>query len=347
MHLRATAALVLLSLGLGVWVNADAGAAAPDYPSPQSLALGSQAPMPPLVARKGAVRVAFLPPASTLNFYQPVGAGIRAIAKSAGAAVIELAPQDGTDTYAQAGMIQDAVSRGVDAIIITTHDEHAAAPVLKRAVDKGIVVVITNSDIRSFPTPIHAVVGYSQRKAMRQLGEYVSGLAGTRSLSAGILEGLPGYHNTERVEGFLSGIDKSKFRVTARLSGSWTVEGGNTAGLDMLQGHPELQALIACNDDMAIGASLAAKALGKQLLITGADGQTPALEAIAAKGITATVDAAPYQMGAIAMQVVLDSLSGKFKGGWVETTTTIRHTGNVLAVLRHPEMLSPPPAKAY
>src|SRR6185295_1497572 len=120
--------------------------------------------------------------ASTLNYYQPLGAGIRSIAKVAGASVIELAPQEGTDTYAQAGMIQDAISRGVDAIIITTHDEHAAAPVLKRAVDKGVVVVITNSDIRSFPTPIHAVVGYSQRKAMQGLGAYVSRLGASRPL---------------------------------------------------------------------------------------------------------------------------------------------------------------------
>src|SRR5688572_19310636 len=108
------------------------------YSTPQALATGTQARMPPVRVKKSAVQIAFLPPASTLNLYQPVGAGIRAVAKSAGALVTELAPQDGTDTFAQAGMIQDAVSRGVDAIIITTHDEHAAAPVLKRAVGKGI-----------------------------------------------------------------------------------------------------------------------------------------------------------------------------------------------------------------
>ena len=303
--------------------------------------------MPPMTHKKGPIQIAFLPPASTLNFYQPIGAGIRTVAKSGGAIVTELAPQDGTDTYAQAGMIQDAISRGVDAIIITTHDEHAAAPILKRAVDKKIVVVIANSDIRSFPTPIHAVVGYSQRKAMKQLGQYVTRLAASRILNVGIIEGLPGYHNTERMEGFLSGLDKAKVKVSGRLSGGWTVEGGNTASLDILQAHPQINALIAANDDMAIGASLAGKSLGKQLIVTGADGQTPALEAIADKTITATVDAAPYRMGEIAMQVALDALAGKFKGGWVETTTAIRDSSNVLEVLRKPEVLSPKPSKKY
>lgn len=332
-----SAALVLGSALVLLWNSGTTCAAVP-YAAPVPLAAGSQAPMPhtnvgAVGTSKHTMQIAFLPPASTLNFYRPVGAGVRAVAKSVGATVTELAPQEGTDTYAQAGMIQDAISRGVDIMIVTTHDEHAAAPVLKRAVDKGIVVVIANSDIRSFPTPIHAVVGYSQRKAMQSLGQYVSRLAAARPLNVGLIEGLPGYHNTERIEGFISGIDKTKVNVFGRLSGSWTTEGGNTASLDILQSKPNINTLIAANDDMAIGASLAGKALGKQLVTTGADGQKSALEAIASHDLTATVDVAPFQMGEIAAQVALDALSGQFTGGWVETTTTIRDASNVRQAL--------------
>jgi ribose transport system substrate-binding protein len=339
--------IVSIGLLVGLGLVSAIALGAVSYAEPQALSAGSQAPMPPTRTKKGTVKIAFLPPASTLNFYRPVGAGIRAVAKEAGALVTELAPQDGTDTYAQAGMIQDAISRGVDAIIITTHDEHAAAPVLKRAVDKGIIVVITNSDIRTFPTPIHAVIGYSQRKAMQQLGRFVTNVAGKKAMNIGLIEGLPGYHNTERMDGFLSGIDPTILKVTGRLSGSWTVEGGNTASLDLLQAHPEMNALVAANDDMAIGASLAAKSLGKRLIATGADGQTAALEAVANGEITATVDASPYLMGEIAMQVVLDALSGNFKGGWVETTTVIRDVDNVRQVLRQSDKLFPKPSKTY
>lgn len=337
----------ILVLGIAMIVAPLATASPVDYAAPQALAAGSQAPLPPPRKSGIAIRVAFLPPASTLNFYRPVGAGVRAIAKSSGVAVTELAPQDGTDTYAQAGMIQDAISRGVDAIIITTHDEHASAPLLKRAVDKGIVVVITNSDIRSFPTPIHAVIGYSQRGAMKQLGQHLTRLAGTRELHVGLIEGLPGYHNTERMEGFLSGIDRSKMKVSGRLSGAWTVEGGNTAALDILHAHQEVNVLVAANDDMAIGASLAAKSLGKKVLTTGADGQAPALEAIANGSIAATVDAAPYQMGEIAMQVAIDILNGKVKGGWIETKTRVRDSANISEALQKPAMLSPKASAAH
>jgi ribose transport system substrate-binding protein len=96
---------------------------------------------------------------------------------------------------------------------------------------------------------------------------------------------------------------------------------------------------------MAVGATLAAKSLGRRLLTTGADGQIPALEAVAAGDLAATVDVDPYRMGAIAMQVVLDSFKGSFKGGWVETATTIRDISNVRDGLRRSELVTLPSAK--
>jgi ribose transport system substrate-binding protein len=281
-------------------------------------------------------------------FYQPIGAGVNSVAAAAGAEVVTLAPTDGADTYGQAGMIQDAVSQGVDAIIITTHDENAAAPVLQQAVDAGIIVVLVNSDIPSFPTPIHAVVGYSQRSEMANLGEWLSGRAANgEPIQVGYLEGLPGYHNTERMEGFIAGLDPAKVEVVQTLSGGWTVEGGNTAAMDMLQAHPEIDAIIAANDDMAIGAIEAARALSQDLLITGVDGQTPALEAVAAGGLAATLDASPFLLGQIATQVALDIAAGTFPGGFVATPAAIRDDSNVLEVLRQPETLAPPPSKSY
>jgi ribose transport system substrate-binding protein len=274
-----------------------------------------------------------MPPASTLNYYHPMREGVMDVARGAGVSVIELAPRDGADVYAQAGMIQDAMSRKVDAIIITTHDEAAVAPLLKRAVDKGIIVVITNSDIPSFPTPVHAVIGHSQRRSMRELGRYVSARAPPSGWDIGYLEGLPGYHNQERLEGFLSGIDGSRVRLVAKLSGRWSIDGGYRATSDLLQSNPEINAIIAANDDMAIGASLAARSLGKHLFITGVDGQQAALEAIARGEIAATVDSKPYAMGRTAMQTVIDLMARRSRGGHIETPAVIRDASN--AGIRH------------
>ncbi len=324
------------------------GASAAEYPAPVPLADGAQAPISAL-SNDGDLRIAYMPPATEFNYYIAIGEGIKAAAGEAGAEVFMLAPQSGADINGQMGMIQDVITQGVDAIILSTHDEAAAAPLVARAVGKGIAVVIVNSDIGAFPTPIHAVVGYSQRKGTRAMGEYLVKRVNGDRIQVGVIEGLPGYHSTERVGGFLEGIEGAKnIEVAASIAGGWNVEGGNTAAMDLLQAHPEIDALFAANDYMIMGAALAAKALGKRdLILLGNDGDTAALEEIHAGAVTATVNTSPYVMGRIALAVTLDALDGDFPGGFVETPTSIVDAGNVLPVLQDADSLYPKPSKAY
>jgi ribose transport system substrate-binding protein len=295
------------------------------------------------------LRVAYMPPATEFNYYIAIGEGIKDLAQKNGVSTFMLAPQSGADINGQMGMLQDVISQKVDAIIISTHDENAAAPLVKRAIDQGIVVTIVNSDIPNFPTPIHAVVGYSQRKGTYKIGQYALKLAEGKPLKVGVLEGQPGYHSTERCGGFLDAIKGSNFEVVSSLDGKWNVEGGNTAGMDMLQAHPEIQLIFAANDYEIYGASMAAKALGRSdLILLGNDGDTSCgLEAIYDGKVTATVDTTPFVMGQVAMQVVLDIFNKSFQGGFVETPTTIVDKSNVLEALRHPERLYPKPSKQY
>jgi len=88
--------------------------------------------------------------------------------------------------------------------------------------------------------------------------------------------------------------------------------------------------------------------LGKRdVMLLGNDGDTAALEQIAAGAVTATVNTTPFVMGQIALQVTLDSLSGKFPGGFVETPTTIVDKSNVTGVLKAADKLYPKPSQAY
>lgn len=321
---------------------------AAEYPQAQPMAEGAQADLSRL-KNDGALRIAYMPPATEFNYYIAIGEGIKAEAAANGIEVFMLAPQSGADINGQMGMIQDVITQDVDAIILSTHDEAAAAPLVARAVEKGIGVVIVNSDIAKFPTPVDAVVGYSQRNGTRAMAEYLIARIGEEALEVGVIEGQPGYHSTERVGGFLDGIDgKANLPVVASVSGGWNVEGGNTAGMDLLQAHPEIDVLFAANDYMIMGAALAAKALGKtDVLLLGNDGDTAALEEISTGGVTATVNTSPFIMGQIALQVTLDALNGTFAGGFVETPTTITDKDNVLPVLQNPDALYPKPSKPY
>lgn len=336
----------LLGAAMGTAVSA---AFAIDYPAPKPLQEGAQADTSAL-KNDGQIRIAYLPPATEFNYYIAIGEGIKAAAAEAGAEVFMLAPQSGSDINGQMGMIQDVITQDVDAIILSTHDEAAAAPLVKKAVEGGIAVLIVNSDIANFPTPVHGVVGYSQRAGTHKIGDYLLEKLGGQPAKVGVIEGLPGYHSTERVGGFLDAVkDKPGIEILASIPGGWNVEGGNTAGMDLLQANPEINVVFAANDYMIMGVAQAAKSLGKSdLILLGNDGDTGAgLEPIAAGEVTATVNTTPFVMGQIALQVTLDALNKKFSGGFVETPTTIVDKDSVIPVLQDEASLYPKPSKSY
>ena len=340
--------LAVASMTLGLAWSVGGVLADEAYPAPKPLKPSAQAPIKDFKGSKGA-RIAYMPPATEFNYYIAIGEGIKDAAAKRGIDVFMLAPQSGADINGQMGMLQDVITQKVQAIILSTHDEHAAAPLVKRAVDSGIAVVIVNSDIPDFPAPVQAVVGYSQRNGTHKEGEYALKMVGDKPTKVGILEGQPGYHSTERVGGFLDAIKSSKLEVVSSLDGKWNVEGGNAAAMDMLQAHPEIKLIFAANDYEIMGAAQAAKALHRNaLLLFGNDGDTGAgLEPIAAGDVTATVDTTPFVMGQIALAVTADVLDNKYPGGWVETPTQIVDKTSVVDALRHPEKLYPKPSKQY
>ncbi|MGE5140379.1 MAG: sugar ABC transporter substrate-binding protein [Rudaea sp.] len=338
--------------------SAPAAAAAVDYSAyepvlgavkPVALKSGSQASCSTVAWKAGKKpSIAYMPPATEFNYYMAIGEGVKAQAAKAGADTFMLAPQSGSDINGQMGMIQDVISRKVDAIILSTHDENAAAPLVKRAVEQGIAVIIVNSDIPNFPAPVHGVVGYSQRRGTYKMGMYVAGKFGGAA-KVGSLEGQPGWHSTERIGGYVDAISQFPgMPVVATLPTAWNVETGNKAMMDLVQAHPEINVVVAANDYEAIGAAEAAKSMNRtDIAIFGNDGDTTGMEYIFDGRIAGTVNTTPYVMGEVVLQVAMDCLNGKYPGGWVETPVTIVDKSNVADALCHPETLYPKPSKAY
>ena len=329
--------------------------AASNYQAP----LGALAPVPLAANARGScsnlaykkgnkIKVAYMPPATEFNYYIAIGEGIKKQAADLGVDQFMLAPQKGSDIAGQMGMIQDAISQNVDAIILSTHDEKAAAPLVKQAVDKGIAVIIVNSDIADFPTAVQGVVGYSQRKGTHQLGDLIAKTVNGKA-NVGVLEGQPGYHSTERVGGFLDAFKNyPDMKIIASLPTEWNVETGNKVMMDMIQAHPDINLVVAANDYEAIGAQKAAAALNRNdIKIYGNDGDTTGLEEIAAGDIAGTVNTTPFVMGEIALQVTTDCLNGKYPGGFTETPVQMATQDNAVDFLCHPENLYPKPSKTY
>jgi ribose transport system substrate-binding protein len=302
-----------------------------------------------LKSKPTGAKIAYMPPGLEFPYYIGIGEGVKMQAKKYGYKTFTLGPQSGADFAGQAAMIRDVITRGVDGIIFHTHNNSAVAPLIKQAVAKGIAVVIVNQDLTAFPAPIHAVVGYRERKTDHKMGDYARKLMKGKA-NVGLIEGLPGYDSTERIGGFRDGIKAAAgMKVVASQPGGWDVPGGNKTALDMLQAHPEINLLFAANDFMAEGAYQAAKTLHRtNLAILGSDGDTNAFELINKGGVyKATMNTVPVVQGQIAMRGMHQCLTHSFKGFYVETPGTLVTKANVLAVLKKPALLWPKPSKKY
>ena len=134
-----------------------------------------------------------------------------------------LAPQSGSDIEGQMGMIQDVLTQDVDAIILSTHDENAAAPLVKQAVGRG-----HRGDHRQLRHPQLPHPGQRRGRLQPAQGHPQGGMYATGKFGGaakvGVLEGLPGYHSTERIGGFLDAFaDFPGMEVVASLPTAWNV----------------------------------------------------------------------------------------------------------------------------
>lgn len=311
---------------------------------------GNQASFDNIAYEQGKVpTIAFMPAGTEFPYIMAVGEGIKATAAEMGANVVTLAPQSGSDIHGQIGMLQDAISQKVDVILLNAHDDDAAGPLVKQAVEAGIVVINLNSDSTDFTAPLHGAVGYTQRAGNKAQGEALAKTFADKKLIIGIIEGLPGYHNEERTGGFKEGIaSHPDYEIVSSLNGSWNTDGGNTAAMDMLQARPEINMIYAANDMEAMGALIAMKSLNRDdIIIVANDGNTEFLEEIAAGNAYGTLNTVPFQMGQVACQVAIDALYGKFPGGLAESPSYVTTADNVLDFLREPEKLMPRPSKEY
>ena len=182
-----------------------------------------------------------------------------------------------TDTAAQIKMVEQMIAQKVDALVIAPADSKALVPVLKMAVDKGVRVVnIDNrldADALKEKGLVIPFVGPDNRVGAKLVGDYLA-----KQLKAGdkvaIIEGVSTTTNAQqRTAGFKDAMDASKMNVVGVQSGQWEIAQGNTVAAGMLREHPDLKALMAGNDSMALGAVAAVKAAGKtgKVLVVGYD----------------------------------------------------------------------------
>ena len=175
------------------------------------------------------------------------------------------------DPHRQENDIRNFIAKGVDVIIASPQNSSDLNGVLEEARRKGIKVIVF--DRKPSEKCYDVFVGADNRQLGLSAGNYLlSRLKGKGKFLEieGTVSSSPALG---RHEGFQQALAKSEGAVcVGSASGDWTTERAEAIADSLLRIHPDVDAVYAHNDRMALGVRRAADKLGlTNLLIAGTD----------------------------------------------------------------------------
>lgn len=248
---------------------------------------------------------------STNPLYVAMNKGIQDKAKELGVNIRTIIA-DESQTRQNNG-IQDLITAKVNALLVSPITVEGATTAYEAAKNAGIPIISIARTLKR-PDLETTFVGVSQVRDGRITGEWVAKkLYGKGKIA--MLKGVAGASFTMDLEkGFKEAIAKyPDIKIVREVNSAITKEQGLKNAENFLAANPELDAIYAANDELALGAVQAAEAAGRlaKIIITGYSGSPPGLESIREGKMTATTANRPYSWGVLGIQTVFDILNGK------------------------------------
>lgn len=246
---------------------------------------------------------------STLNnpFFVDLEAGAKAKAQELGATLVTLDSQD--DSATEMSNVEDLINQGVDLILINPTDSDAVKSAVEAANKAGIPVITLDRSANGGEVVSH--IASDNVAGGKLAGEYIVELLGGKG-NVVELEGVPGASAArERGEGFNAAIAESDIEVVAKQTANFDRAEGLTVMENILQAQPEIDAVFAHNDEMALGALEAIKASGRDIIVVGFDATDDAKAAVEKGEMAATVEQLPKEIGSLGVDTAIKLLNGE------------------------------------
>lgn len=240
---------------------------------------------------------------STLNnpFFVTLRDGAQAMADQLGFELLVTDAQDSVST--QINDIEDLIQRGVQVLIVNPTDSDAVVPAVLAANAAGVPVIAVDRGVGAGAQLAYYIVSDNVAGG-GAAGEYICEMIGGAGAVVE-LEGIPGVSATrERGQGFNEAIAAAcpDVAVVARQTANFNRAEGLTVMENILTAQPEIAAVFAHNDEMALGALQAIEASGREILVVGFDATDDAVQAVNDCRMGATVAQLPAQLGAQAVE---------------------------------------------
>jgi ribose transport system substrate-binding protein len=253
------------------------------------------------------------------EFYRQLEAGLRAAAARHGYRL--LVTSGDFDLAKQQAEIDNFLVQHVDAVIACPVDSRGIGPAIAR-VSAAHIPVFT-ADIQALGAPVIAHVASDNILGGRLAAQYMARALGDSGQVAVI--GQPETQTAlDRQQAFVAEMARHpRISVVATVNGGGVRDRALKAADDVLQGHPELRAIFAINDETALGALSAALARGKTaatFTIVGYDATPEAVSAIQRQTpLKADVAQQPQEIG----EKTIDVIAAYFEHRAVDSMITV------------------------
>ena len=159
----------------------------------------------PVVAADAAV-IGLITKTDTNPFFVKMKEGAEKAAKAQGAKLMSAAGKKDGDNAAQVAAIENMVAKGVKTILITPSDAKAIIPSIKKAQDKGVMVIALDSPTDP-ESAVDALFATNNYKAGELIGQYAKAAMAGKPAKIATLDLFPGHPvGAQRHNGFLKGF---------------------------------------------------------------------------------------------------------------------------------------------
>ncbi|MBB5356900.1 ribose transport system substrate-binding protein [Rhodanobacter sp. ANJX3] len=214
------------------------------------------------------------------------------------------------DPAKQISSVEDLIQKKVSVILLNPTDSSALAGAVKEANDAHIPVITLDRSVDGAQVVAHIasdnVVGGSEAakfliKALNNKGNVIE------------LQGVPGTSAArDRGQGFDDEIKTSGLKIIAQQPANFDRAQGLSVTENLLQAHPDVQAIFAQNDEMALGAVRALDGAKRaNVLVVGFDGTPDGIQAVKDGKIAAIVAQQPDMIGQLGVKNAKSVIDGE------------------------------------
>ena len=185
------------------------------------------------------------------------------------------------DAATQLDQVETMIADGVDAIILNPQDADACSACVNAAVKAGIPIVGVNTMVNN--DKLTGYCGSQDVSAGEEIMKYMIQYMNKDAFNIVVIEGPMGQSaQLQRIEGINNVLrDYPKIKILAQNTANWSRSEAMTLMETWITTHGDkIDAVVAENDEMALGARAAIEAAGMDIPCIGIDGITDAVSAV-------------------------------------------------------------------